>query len=93
MSQYEFVMLNKLILRGDTIGGLRPPKVLKNVTLQCLPTMVYIQAPSDSGLKTYTMKGMGETKDDTASKLCTKKLQLNRGKRNQLKGEKAIKSS
>jgi hypothetical protein len=31
MSQYEFVILNKLILRGATVGGLRPPKVLKNV--------------------------------------------------------------
>jgi hypothetical protein len=31
MSQFEFVILNKLILRGATVGGLRPPKVLKNV--------------------------------------------------------------
>jgi hypothetical protein len=31
MSQSEFVILNKLILRGDNVGGLRPPKVLKNV--------------------------------------------------------------
>jgi hypothetical protein len=31
MSQSEFVILNKLILRGATVGGLRPPKVLKNV--------------------------------------------------------------
>jgi hypothetical protein len=31
ISQSEFVILNKLILRGATIGGLRPPKVLKNV--------------------------------------------------------------
>jgi hypothetical protein len=31
MSQSEFVTLNKLILRGATVGGLRPPKVLKNV--------------------------------------------------------------
>jgi hypothetical protein len=31
MSQSEFVILNKLILRGATIGGLRPPTVLKNV--------------------------------------------------------------
>jgi hypothetical protein len=36
------------------------------------------------------MKGMVETKDDAASKLCIKKLRLNRGKRNRLKGEKAI---
>jgi hypothetical protein len=31
MSQSGFVILNKLILRGATIGDLRPPKVLKNV--------------------------------------------------------------
>jgi hypothetical protein len=31
MSQSEFVILNKLILRGATIGGLRPPKVFKNM--------------------------------------------------------------
>jgi hypothetical protein len=31
MSQSEFVILNKLILRGATAAGLRPPKVLKNV--------------------------------------------------------------
>jgi hypothetical protein len=27
MSQPEFVILNKLILRGATVGDLRPPKV------------------------------------------------------------------
>jgi hypothetical protein len=31
MSQSEFIILNKLILRGATIGDLRPSKVLKNV--------------------------------------------------------------
>jgi hypothetical protein len=31
MSQSEFVTLNKLILRGATVGGLRLSKVLKNV--------------------------------------------------------------
>jgi hypothetical protein len=31
MSQPGFVILNKLILRGATVGGLRPLKVLKNV--------------------------------------------------------------
>jgi hypothetical protein len=31
MSQPKFVILSKLILRGATVGGLRPPKVLKNV--------------------------------------------------------------
>jgi hypothetical protein len=29
MSQSEFV--NRLILRGATVGGLRPSKVLKNI--------------------------------------------------------------
>jgi hypothetical protein len=31
MTQSEFVIFNKLMLRGATVGGLRPPKVLKNV--------------------------------------------------------------
>jgi hypothetical protein len=31
MSQSEFVILNKLIMRGATVGRLRPPKVLKNM--------------------------------------------------------------
>jgi hypothetical protein len=31
MSQSEFVDYNKLILRGATVGGLRLPKVLKNM--------------------------------------------------------------
>jgi hypothetical protein len=31
MSQSEFVILNKLILQGATVGGLRPSKVLKNI--------------------------------------------------------------
>jgi hypothetical protein len=31
MSKSEFVILNKLILRGATVGGLRPSKVLKNI--------------------------------------------------------------
>jgi hypothetical protein len=30
ISQSEFI-INKLILRGATVGGLRPPKVLKNM--------------------------------------------------------------
>jgi hypothetical protein len=29
MSQSEFVILNKLIQRGATVGGLRPPKSSK----------------------------------------------------------------
>jgi hypothetical protein len=33
MSQSEFVILKKLILRGATVGGLRPPKVLKKRNL------------------------------------------------------------
>jgi hypothetical protein len=31
MSQSESVILNKLILQGANVGGLRPPKVLKNI--------------------------------------------------------------
>jgi hypothetical protein len=36
ISQSEFVILNKLILRGATVGGFRPPKVLKNMIKQNL---------------------------------------------------------
>jgi hypothetical protein len=39
------------------------------------------------------MEGMIVTKVAVTSKLCTKELRLNRGKRNRLKGEKAIQSS
>jgi hypothetical protein len=49
ISQSEFVILNKLILQGATVGGLRPPKVLKNMILQYLPSVTYEQVPSDSG--------------------------------------------
>jgi hypothetical protein len=49
MLQSKFDIVNKLILRGATVGGLRPPKVLKNVIEQCLTSMVYGQVPSDSG--------------------------------------------
>jgi hypothetical protein len=31
MSQSKFVILNKLILQGAIVGGLRPPKDLKDV--------------------------------------------------------------
>jgi hypothetical protein len=31
ISQYEFIITAKLILRGATVGDLRLPKVLKNV--------------------------------------------------------------
>jgi hypothetical protein len=31
MLQSEFVILNELILQGATVGGLRPPQVLKNI--------------------------------------------------------------
>jgi hypothetical protein len=31
ISQYEFIITAKLILRGATVGDLRLPKVLKNM--------------------------------------------------------------
>jgi hypothetical protein len=40
----------------------------------------------------YNEKGMIVTKVVVAPKLCTRELQLNHGKRNRLKGEKAIQS-
>ena len=47
MSQYEFIT-NKLILRGATVGGLRLPKVLKNIIWQCFPSEICEQVSSDS---------------------------------------------
>jgi hypothetical protein len=41
----------------------------------------------------YDEKGMIVTKVVVASKLCTRELRLNSGKRNRPKGEKAIQSS
>jgi hypothetical protein len=38
----------------------------------------------------HDVKSMIETKDDAAPKLCAGELRLNGGKRNRLKGEKAI---
>jgi hypothetical protein len=38
----------------------------------------------------HDVKSMAETKADVASKLHTRELWLNGGKRNRLKGEKAI---
>jgi hypothetical protein len=38
----------------------------------------------------YDVKSMGETKADVAPKLRSRKLRQNGGKRNRLKGEKAI---
>jgi hypothetical protein len=38
----------------------------------------------------HDVKGMFETKADVAPKLRARELRLNGGKRNQLKGEKAI---
>jgi hypothetical protein len=41
----------------------------------------------------HDVKSMVETKADVALKLCARELRSNGGKRNQLKGEKAFKSS
>jgi hypothetical protein len=41
----------------------------------------------------HNKKGMIVTKAADAPKLCARELRLNRGKRNRLKGEKAIQSS
>ena len=54
ISQSEFIISNKLILRGATVGGLRPPKVLKNMIWQCFPSGLCEQVPSDSELRTWS---------------------------------------
>jgi hypothetical protein len=63
----------------------------RNLTV--FPSLIYKQVPSDSGLKGIWDEDMIMTKVIAAPKLCTKELRLNHGKRNRLKGEKAIQSS
>jgi hypothetical protein len=47
MSQSEFVRYkNKVILRGATVGGLRLPKVLKNMTNMLSKYNILLQEPS-----------------------------------------------
>jgi hypothetical protein len=47
----------------------------------------YLRTPVKS---IYNVKSMVMTKDGVALKLCARELRLNGGKRNRLKGEKAI---
>jgi hypothetical protein len=94
MSQFEFIILNKLILRGATVGGLRPPKVLKKRNLTMSSNHGLWTGTFEFRIKSiHNEKGMTVTKAADAPKLCTRELRLSHGKRNRLKGEKAIQSS
>jgi hypothetical protein len=83
MSQSEFVILNKLILRGATVGG---PSSSEG------PQKCNLIMSSKHGLWTGTFrfriksiheeKSMIVTKVAVASNLCARELRLNRGKRN-----------
>jgi hypothetical protein len=74
----------------ESVGGLRLPKVLKNMILQMFPKCnVWIGA---FGLRSEprSVKGMNNTKVDAAPKLRARELQHNGKKGNRLKREKAI---
>jgi hypothetical protein len=93
MSQSEFVILNKLILRGATVGGPSssegPQK--HNLTMSSkhgLWTCIF-----GFMIKAYMMRSLIVTKVVVAPKLCGRELRLNRRKGNRLKGEKAVQSS
>ena len=94
ISQSEFIIY-KLILRGATVGGLRPPKVLKNMIWQCFPSELYEQVFSDSELwiwsTTRTKAEPGEGRRQP--KLYAGKLRRDSTRGNRLKDKKTSGSS
>jgi hypothetical protein len=73
MSQSEFVILTKLILRGATFGGLRLPKVLKNMINNVSPSVIYVQEPSESGWSCPQHEKHGWDEGQTSSEAMRKK--------------------
>jgi hypothetical protein len=47
-SIYVHVKIINVNWNMELVGGLRLPKVLKNMILQCLPSVIYMQVPLDS---------------------------------------------
>ena len=93
MSQSEFVILKKLILRGATDWGPSsfegPQK--HNLTMSSkydLWTGIF-----GFMLKAHTRRSLIVTKVVVAPKLCERELRLNRRKGNRLKREKVVQSS
>jgi hypothetical protein len=93
MSQSEFVILNKLILRGATVGGLRPPKVLKKHSLTMSSKYGLWTGIFRFMITAYTIRSLIMTKVAVALKLYKGELRLNHRKGNRLKREKTVQSS
>jgi hypothetical protein len=72
------------------VGGLRPPKVLKNMIWQCFPSELYEQVFSDSELWIWsTTRTKAESDEGRGQpKLCARKLRRDGRKGNRLKDEK-----
>jgi hypothetical protein len=51
-------------LRGATVGGLRLPKVLKNMIWQCFPSEICEQVSSESGYE-YARVWLGRSLSET----------------------------
>jgi hypothetical protein len=86
---------NKLILRGATVGGLRLPKVLKNVIQRCFWSIIHEQVPS--GLDPSDLSQNHNEKKHKGNEGWNRAEAVRKGalvwwqkKGNRLKGEKAI---
>jgi hypothetical protein len=90
MSQSKFVDYNKLILQGATIGGIRLPKVLKNMINNVFQVKYMHRNLRTQNEDVHNMESMIGTKVGAVPKLHARELRLNGRKRNRLKGEKAI---
>jgi hypothetical protein len=90
MSQSEFDDYNKLILRGATVGGLRLPKVLKNMINNVFQVKYMHRNLQTWNEAVHNTESMIGTKVDAVPKLRARELRLNSRKRNRLKGEKVI---
>jgi hypothetical protein len=90
MSQSEFIDYNKLILRGATVGGLRLPKVLKNMINNVFQVKCMHKNLRTWNEAVYNTESMIGTKVDAVPKLRARELRFNGRKMNRLKREKAI---
>jgi hypothetical protein len=93
MSQSEFVILNKLILRGATVGGPSSSEGPQKYNLTMSSKYGLWIGIFGLMIKAYTMRSLIVTKVAVAPKLCERELRLNRRKGNRLKREKVVQSS
>jgi hypothetical protein len=73
-----------------SIGGLRLPKVLKNMINNVFHVKYMYRNLQTWNEVVHNMESMIEAKVESISQLCTRKLRLSNRKRNRLKEEKAI---